>query len=212
MTNIIIIGAGSVGCHIVCNIRQYFPNTNVIGFLDDDQKKIGKKFFNIPVIGSIDSLPKFGDNIGLVVGIAFPQIKKMIIERITTYGQYNFPSLISNHAWISNKVTIGEGTIIYPGASVNYNTKIGAFSILNLNCAIGHDCIINDYSSLAPSVSLAGHTKVGNECELGIGSCSIQSVSIGNGAVIGAGTVLIRDVPDYAVVVGNPGKVIKYNK
>ena len=46
---------------------------------------------------------------------------------------------------------------------------------------------------------------------IGIGAVVIQGLTIGKWSTIGAGSVIINDVPDYAVVVGNPGKVIKYN-
>jgi acetyltransferase EpsM len=52
---------------------------------------------------------------------------------------------------------------------------------------------------------------VGEGTQVGIGACVIQGVKIGKWATIGAGAVIINDVPDYAVVVGNPGKVIKFN-
>ncbi len=51
---------------------------------------------------------------------------------------------------------------------------------------------------------------IGNDVWIGRGATIMGGVNIGNGAVIGAGTVVAKDIPPYAIVVGNPGKVIKY--
>ena len=52
--------------------------------------------------------------------------------------------------------------------------------------------------------------KIGNDVWIGANVTILKGITIGNGAVIGAGTVVVKDVPEYAVVVGNPGRVIKY--
>ena len=58
---------------------------------------------------------------------------------------------------------------------------------------------------------MAGNVAVGEGTQIGIGAAVIQGVTIGKWATIGAGAVIIEDVPDFAVVVGNPGRVIKMN-
>ncbi|MGC9000652.1 DapH/DapD/GlmU-related protein, partial [Caldisericum sp.] len=62
---------------------------------------------------------------------------------------------------------------------------------------------------VAPGVHTGGSVFIGEGTLLGIGSSIIPGIKIGKWAVIGAGSVVIRDVPDYATVVGNPGKVIR---
>ena len=57
-----------------------------------------------------------------------------------------------------------------------------------------------------------GNVEIGEGTHIGSGAIVIPNVVIGKWAVIGAGAVIIKDVPDYAVVVGNPGKIIKYNE
>jgi acetyltransferase EpsM len=60
--------------------------------------------------------------------------------------------------------------------------------------------------------SLAGNVLVGEGTQIGINATIRQGIKIGKWATIGAGAVIIKDVPDYAVVVGNPGKIIRYNQ
>jgi acetyltransferase EpsM len=73
------------------------------------------------------------------------------------------------------------------------------------------DCKIGHFAHLSPGVALAGNVTVGEGTHVGIGSCVIQGITIGKWVTIGAGAVIIKDVPDYAVVVGNPGIIIKFN-
>jgi acetyltransferase EpsM len=71
---------------------------------------------------------------------------------------------------------------------------------------------VEDFVHISPNAALAGNVKVGEGTQIGIGACVMQNIRIGKWAIIGAGAVIIRDVPDYAVVVGNPGRVIKRNQ
>lgn len=210
--DLIIIGAGSVGGQIASNLKDYFPAYNLLGFLDDDISKKNTFFVDYPVLGTVDQITEYNTDINIVIGIAFPKIKFRVINKIKNFGYHNFPNLISSAAWISRNVTMGEGCLIYPGTSINYNTNIGDFVIFNMNCAIGHDCKIGNNISFAPGVLLGGNTSIADYTEIGIGSKCLQGINIGSCAKIGAGTVIINDVPDNVVVVGNPGRVIKINK
>lgn len=207
--DLIIIGAGSVGGHIASNLGDYSSKYNLLGFLDDDETKIEESFVGYSVLGDIDSIINYPSSISIIIGIAFPTIKFVIIKRLRELGFNNYPSLISSNAWISKDTVIGEGCIIYPNTTINYNCIIDDFVVINMNCGIGHDCRIGDYTSLAPGVMIGGNTTIGQLSEIGIGSQTIQELSIGHKSIIGAGAVVIKDVCDNTVVVGNPGRVIK---
>ncbi len=86
---------------------------------------------------------------------------------------------------------------------------IGEFVTMNMNCAIGHDSIIESYSSLAPGVNFGGHTHIEEGVDMGIGSATKQNIRVGNGSTIGGQCMLIRDVPPDTVYVGVPGRELK---
>jgi sugar O-acyltransferase (sialic acid O-acetyltransferase NeuD family) len=111
----------------------------------------------------------------------------------------------------ANSATIGVGSVLMANASLNAHATIGEHVIINTNASVDHDCKIANFVHISPQVGLAGNVEVGEGTHIGIGACVIQDIKIGKWATIGAGAVIIKDVPDYAVVVGNPGKVIKYN-
>ena len=204
--DLIIIGAGNMGGFLALNQNLFKEKFNIIGFLDDDEAKLKKYFYGFQVLGKINDLRKY-KNMSVVVGISNPKIKNKIIN---TIGKgYNFPNFISNNSWISNRVTIGKGVIIYPNVSINLESEIGDFVVINMNCALGHNTIINDYCSLAPGVNFAGFTYLEPLVDIGIGVCTIQNIKVGSGSVIGGQTMLIKNIPAEVTVVGNPGRIIK---
>jgi sugar O-acyltransferase (sialic acid O-acetyltransferase NeuD family) len=207
---LIIIGAGSVGGFIAYNI-DHFGSYDIVGFLDDDVKKQGKFMFGYEVLGTTKDLDTWaieGSPLAVVIGIANPMIKAAIHEQVAG-KPVTFPNFISSRSWLSNKVILGKGIIIYPGVSINYETKVEDFSIINMNCAVGHNCLISKYSSLAPSVKTAGHTTLKEGVDMGIGSATIQNIIIGEYAKVGGQAMVIKDVPKNATVVGNPARIIK---
>jgi acetyltransferase-like isoleucine patch superfamily enzyme len=110
---------------------------------------------------------------------------------------------------------------IYIGANtyINRNTFIDAsLSIaLGKDCAVGPSCYITDHdhsieSDLPPLAQplISKPTSIGDRVWLGANVTVLKGVTIGNDAVIGAGSVVTKDIPEGAIAVGVPAKVIRY--
>jgi len=206
---LLIIGAGSVGKFIAYNIEQFTTSFEIIGFLDDDILKYNTVIAGFPVIGSVEKLQEFsGKEIAIVWGIAFPSIKKKLFDKYQNLT-FDFPNFIAKDAWVSEGVIIGKGCIIYPGTTINYETTIDDFVVINMNCSLGHNCRIKSFSSLSPGVNLGGNTVIGKGVALGIGSSTLQRITIEDNAIIGGQAMVISDVLNSDVVVGIPAKSIK---
>jgi sugar O-acyltransferase (sialic acid O-acetyltransferase NeuD family) len=143
-----------------------------------------------------------------IVSIGGNTTRKKIVRELNCF----FSKSIHPSANVSRSAVIGKGTVIMAGVSINAGCKVGRHVILNTNSSIDHDCEIGDFVHLSPKVALAGDVIVGEGTQVGIGASVIQGIKIGKWATIGAGSTIINDVPDYAVVVGNLGRVIKYNE
>lgn len=70
---------------------------------------------------------------------------------------------------LSKRISIGEGTIIGARTIATVDIKIGKHVIINLDCTLEHDDVIEDFVTIYPSVNLSGNVIVGECCELGTG-------------------------------------------
>ena len=145
---------------------------------------------------------------GTVLAIGDNKIRKMVAAK---FGGKFQKGIFHSSAVLSPTVLIGEGTIVMANASINAEVIIGNHCIINTGATVEHECQLGDYVHISPNSALAGDVIVGEGSHIGIGAVVIPGVKIGKWVTIGAGAVVLEDIPDFAVVVGNPGKIIKYN-
>lgn len=131
---------------------------------------------------------------------------------ISKFLKSDYSKAIHKTSTIDSSAIIGAGTVVYAGAVIQPNTIIGKHVIINTLASVDHDNIINDFVHVSPNATLCGLVEVGEGSHIGAGAVIIPKVKIGKWCVIGAGAVIIKDVPDYSVVVGSPGRVIKNTK
>ncbi len=131
---------------------------------------------------------------------------------VAKFLKTDFLKAIHHSAIIDPSSTIKKGTVVYAGSVIQTNTFIGEHVIINTLAGVGHDNIIHDFVHISPNAALCGHVEVGEGTQIGAGAVVIPTIKIGKWCTIGAGSVILKDVPDYAVVVGNPGRVIKMNR
>jgi acetyltransferase EpsM len=146
------------------------------------------------------------ENQKAIISIGANHIRKRI-----SLQKLSFISAIHPRAIIDNSVTIGEGTVVMASAVLNANAQVGTHCIINTSCSIDHDCMIDDFVHISPGAILCGGVHVGEGSHVGAGAIVIPNIKIGKWVTIGAGSVIINDLPDLAVVVGNPSRIIKYN-
>jgi sugar O-acyltransferase (sialic acid O-acetyltransferase NeuD family) len=172
----------------------------IVGFVDDDSKLTS--VWNYPVHNAIPE-----DAQSMVLSLGNNLIRKKLAEK---HLSFNHPVLIHPKSNLSSRTQIEEGTVVMAGVTVNADVYIGKHCILNTNSSIDHDGEISDYVHISPNAALAGNVKVEEGAHIGMGASIIQGIHIGKWSIVGAGAVVIEDVPDFAVVVGNPAKVLKY--
>ena len=144
----------------------------------------------------------------VIVSIGSNRIRKKIsLELPTRFAHAIHPSSI-----ITKRCSIGEGTVAMASVVVNSSSTIGRHVILNTSASIDHDCTVEDYAHISPNATLCGGVVVGEGAHIGAGATIIPQIKIGKWSVVGAGATIIRDVPEGAVVVGTPGRVISYRE
>ena len=213
MKDLIIIGASGFGREVawlVERINKKSLTWNLIGFIDDNPAFQGITVNGYPVLGKTEDVSKYTDSY-FVCAVGVPLIRKKIIEKVKAVNpSIHFGTLIDPTVTISDHVVIGEGTVICAETIITVNITIGSHVLINLDCTVGHDAVLQDYVTLYPSVNVSGMTNIGCCCELGTGMQIIQGKQIGAYSIVGAGSVVVKDIPTKCTAVGSPAKPIKF--
>ena len=210
MNKLLIYGAGGLGrgiIELIDSINQIKPNTwEIIGFVDDQAKGVINEY---KVWGTTEDLLQITEDISIVLAIGNPQTKKNIYEKIKTNSKIHYPNLIHPSVEFSKFNIIGQGNVISKGVSMSTNIEINDFNLIHYNCSIGHDVYMGSYNSVFPLTSLSGYVLLENEIEIGANTSILPSVVVGEKAVIGAGSVLLTNIPNNVTAVGVPARIIK---
>lgn len=229
MRDIIIVGAGGLGREIqwliehinehrypalsegqVQGLQQSDPgqeNWNIIGYCDDG-KPLGTHINGYEVICNTDNLAEWNGHVNVVCAIGSSPLRKKIIDKLCMNNKLEFPNLIDPSVICPSYCTMGRGNIICAGSILTTNISIGDFCIINPDCKVGHDVCMESFVTLYPSVNVCGTVNIGICSQMGVASCVIQCKNIGGNTFIGAGAVVIDDIPDNVTAVGVPAKVI----
>lgn len=214
MIKIAIYGCSGFGFEIkslINQINQDSPKYIFLGFFDDGYKK-GDELNGQKILGGINDLNQIDFNLNVVFAIGNPKIKKHLSQQINNKN-ISHPVLIHPSAILStDRLDIGEGTIITANNVITVNVNIGEHVLINWGCTIGHDSIIGSFSSIMPSVNVSGEVKIGEGVFCGTGTKIINQTNIGDYSTIGAGAVVNNDIPKKCTAVGIPAKPIKFHE
>ncbi len=214
MKNIVIIGASGHGGVILDCIEQE-SKYNMMGFVDSFKEKGGKQD-GYEILGSEYDLPYLMEMLNIyggIVAIGDNWIRKSVMERILEIvPNFRFISSIHPKATIGKNVKVGNGTIIMPGAIVNANCEIRDFCILNTNSSLGHDSVMDDFSSISSGVTSGGCFYLGKFSAVCLAAKIIENIRVMEHTVIGAGSLVVKDVTDCVVVYGSPARIVRKRK
>lgn len=213
MKDLLIIGASDFGREVawlVERINSVSPTWNLVGFLDDNPSLKGEKVNGYLVLGDSLAAQNF-ENAHFVCAVGNSRVRRAIIENLcAAVPNVKFATLIDPSVKMSQTVSVGEGSIICAQTVLTVNITVGKHCVINLNCTVGHDAVLHDFVTLHPSVNLSGTTEIGECTEMGTGSVIIQCKKIGHHTVVGAGAVVVKDLPEKCTAVGSPARPIKF--
>lgn len=141
-----------------------------------------------------------------------PKNRYIAVNEALSMGCKPYDILIDKTSDLPIYFEHGSGCFINKRVTIGSTAKIGHFVTINRGAILGHHLTIEDFVSIGPGVISGGNVTIKEKSLIGTGAVILPKITVGSNAIVGAGTVVTKDVPDNAIVVGNPGKIIKMNK
>jgi sugar O-acyltransferase (sialic acid O-acetyltransferase NeuD family) len=214
MDNIVLIGS-SGHAKVIIDIVQQEGKYNITGLLDRF-RDVGEKTIGYPVLGQEEDLPelmKAHALEGAIVAIGDNYVRSKVAARIKELcPDLPFVSAIHPSASIATEVSLGDGTVVMAGVSINPCCSIGRFCILNTNSSLDHDSVMEDFASLAPGATTGGNCRIGQYSAISIGAVLSNGIHIGEQTVIGSGSLVTKSIESFVVAYGSPAKAIRNRK
>lgn len=166
-----------------------------------------REVLGVPVCGNDDDIISFVQDTGVraaAIAIGDNHLRRRLALKVRSLG-CETPVLLHERAWVSPTAWIGSGVVVMAGAVINADARIGEDAIVNTMAIVEHDCILGAAVHAAPRSVMGGTCIIGDATLFGIGATARPGVAIGKDTVIGAGCVVVGDVGDSMVLVGNPG-------
>lgn len=208
--SLVIWGTGG-HARVVADIVNLEQRYDIIGFLDDVREP-GEEtgFCAARILGGRAALPELARRgvDAVLIALGDPHDRLMLAELATSHG-LPLAAAVHPRATVAGDVEVSPGSVVVAGAVVNPGVHMGLAVIINTLAGVDHGCVLEAGATICPGARLGGDVRVGRCAWVGIGATVRERIHIGEHAVVGAGAVVVRDVPPRAVVVGVPGRVVR---
>lgn len=202
---LVILGAGG---HAVSVANVGISAGFKIAYFIDENKKQAQ-LLGYSILDNISNLKNITD-FYFAIGVGDNASREVLRNKLQLiFPDAQFPCLIHSSAIISHFTHIGSGTVIMPNAVVGPNSQVGNFCLINTQSSLDHDCVMLDYSSLAPGVVTGGSVKIGLRSAISIGATIKHGIQIGNDCVLGSSSYLNKDLSNNQVAYGIPAKYVR---
>jgi sugar O-acyltransferase (sialic acid O-acetyltransferase NeuD family) len=205
---IAIYGAGGFAREVawLISLLEGYRTYDLVAFAADDPNSQGN-LAGKPIL-SLEKLKEIAPNTLLIIAVGSPTAKRDMDSRARSFG-FRFETLIHHTVDISSSNSLGEGSIVCCGSALTVDISIGRHVHVNLNCTVGHDVKVGDYSTFAPGVHISGNVIVEDSVFVGTGATIVngtesEPLTIGQGSIIGAGACVTRSLEPRGLYVGVP--------
>lgn len=215
MKKLLILGGSGIG-RIAASIAHDLGSHEVIGFLNDffEPGHLIGKYDKTPVIGRTQDLARFLKDKKTCVFIAYVGLKNeketfLKIESLQI-PEDRLATLIHPTAIIPKGLcSVGRGVLMAPLSQLSPDATIANNCILLANSFVGHDSNLEKFAHIATNSVIGANVQVGKAVHIGSNATIREKVKIGDYSLIGIGSVVLNDIPENSVAVGNPARILK---
>lgn len=212
MRRLIIVGAGDFGREVYSwaeqAAREQGGEWEVAGFLDDNPKVLDPYQFPKGVLAGVsDYQPAEGDVFAM--GLSQPKHKLRVAAQLESRGA-RFVNVVHPTVTLARDVVLGRGCVLCPNVVVSCNATVGNFVLVNCAATIGHDTKIGDGCTISSHADVMGFARLETGAFLGSHSAVLPKVVVGEGSVVGAGSVAMFKIRAGVTVLGVPAKIVEF--
>jgi len=207
----LVIWGASGHALVVADIIRLLNAYQIIGMIDDmNPGRAGLEFAGYEVLGGRETLDNLWERQVRTMIVGFGNCRRRIqVARFLRERGFRLATAVHPRATVAADISIGDGSVIVAGSVVNPAAAVGENVIINTGSSVDHECVIGDGVHIAPGVHLAAGVTVERCSWVGIGSVVKEGVHIGSDVMIGAGSVVLHDIPDGALAYGVPARVVR---
>ena len=200
---LILVGGGG-HCKSVIDVAES-AGFQIQGILDIPEN-VGKKVLGYSIVGTDDQIPDYVNDAEFIVTVGHikdASLRIKLHQKIVDAGG-TLATIIASSAHVSKYAQIEEGSVVMHQAVVNADASIGRGCIINTFANIEHDAKIGDYCHISTGAMINGNCVVGNETFFGSQSVMVNGLEITSGCVIGAGSLIRKNITQKGIYSGNP--------
>lgn len=199
---------GVIASAIIDMNKKGFTEYELAGYLND-YEEIGSLIHEYPVLGRLNEVQKFAEK-----GFYFMWAVHMIghgKKRRDLYYELNIPEdrlakILHPNAFIADNVTIEPGVFVMANSYIGPGTTIRKGTLVMANCVVGHNDDIGELCHLSAGCIVGSYINIGYASDIGLGATVLEKRNIGNYSVLGANSLLTKDIEDSAIYIGSPAR------
>jgi len=210
-----IYGASGLGMefeNLAGKINAKLHKWDTTVFVDDDPEKAGKNLMGLSVMSFAEAIKKYGvDGIEFILAIGEPAIKDIVFKKVCDAGA-SVTNLIFTDIIMHRTTKHGQGFVVHEASDLPVGSEFGCNVLIQGKAVMGHNLTVGDNVVISSLSFIGGDVTIGRNTYIAPGALLRNGLHIGENVIVGMGAVVTKDVPDNAVVVGNPAKILRYNE
>jgi len=203
--HLLLIAASGLAREVLPVLRE--SGRHVLGFLDDRHDELPRTVGGAPVLGGLDDIALYPDA-DVLVCVGSGLGRERVVARLSAVGvdASRYATVVDPSVRNPAACPIGVGSILLAEVVITADAVLGSHVVVMPQVTITHDCLIDDFATLAAGVALGGGVRIGRAAYLGMNSSVRQGLSVGSGATVGMGAVVLSDIQDSQTWAGVPAR------